>query len=377
MNGLEIITLHVLKTFKGQRTDAGCYHILRGKKSGQAIQDSALFHYKSWFGLFPKLEWTIFQQAMELLLANEYIEKIEHHSQTIVGGTDGQPQATKDYYQLTAKGRFISQEMEQVYHLSRRGFLIEPSGLSLAQVEAFWDRFQLVAQVLSYTLQQEKNFVPIVEHLGTQGWVKQFWRSITHKQEFASQLQAELQRLLHQLEDDILATLFVSRLAGYREPAQTWYQLEQQLQIPFALLQLFHLQIVGYVYQQISRNSSSCLHALCSIQDSRAQLTLSAQKSYELLQTGHSIEEIARIRQLKRSTIEDHIIEMAIHDPSFQLSSFLSDELCREILQVSRSLGTKKLSPIRKELGEGVSYLQIRLALIKEQGDQMLEGGGR
>ena len=51
-------------------------------------------------------------------------------------------------------------------------------------------------------------------------------------------------------------------------------------------------------------------------------LTDSSVKTKQLFDRGMSIDEIATARKLKRSTIEDHFVEMSINDPQFPLSQF-------------------------------------------------------
>ncbi|MFB8735047.1 helix-turn-helix domain-containing protein [Bacillus sp. SL00103] len=41
---------------------------------------------------------------------------------------------------------------------------------------------------------------------------------------------------------------------------------------------------------------------------------------------GFDIEQIAHIRSLKKATIEDHIVELSIHEPSFSIEPYVSIE---------------------------------------------------
>lgn len=368
MNGLHILLLPMLQSFKGERTASGCYHILRGKKSGQAIQDSALFGYRSWFGLFQRLDWNQFQAEIQFLLSKNYIEKADGYEASSSNSIEAPaPQTPKDFYLLTVEGMRAYEGLDQSYRLQERGFLIEPMGLSQAQMALFWDRLQLLAQVLSYSLQQIGRFVPIVESHETQKWFKSFWRAVRDKKEFAIHVSHELRQILGQMEDSFLADLLVSRLTGYQQSAQTWFQLERSCRMPEALLRLYHSQAVGYLYHELKKRPATSLASLCELEDQSVKLTYSAQKTYELLKHGRTLEDIATLRQLKRSTVEDHLIEVAIHDPSYDFSRFLPASLQQQILNVSERLQTKKLAQIRKELGEQASYLQIRLALLRGQ----------
>ncbi len=52
--------------------------------------------------------------------------------------------------------------------------------------------------------------------------------------------------------------------------------------------------------------------------------TISTKKTFEFLQKGWNAERIAEVRNLKKSTIEDHIVEIALLDKSFDISPFVS-----------------------------------------------------
>jgi len=74
------------------------------------------------------------------------------------------------------------------------------------------------------------------------------------------------------------------------------------------------------------------------------------------------LQEIAAIRQLKTSTIEDHFVELAMNDPYFNFTPFLPHDLFKQIVAVSKSRNTKRLRDIKEELPDA-TYFQIRLAL--------------
>ncbi|WP_407697167.1 helix-turn-helix domain-containing protein [Schinkia azotoformans] len=73
--------------------------------------------------------------------------------------------------------------------------------------------------------------------------------------------------------------------------------------------------------------------------------------------------EIAIIRNLKESTIEDHIVEIASELKSFNIEPFVSNDLQGKIIESFQTLRTKRLKPIRSSLNDTVSYFQIRLVL--------------
>ena len=74
------------------------------------------------------------------------------------------------------------------------------------------------------------------------------------------------------------------------------------------------------------------------------------------------MESIAAVRKLKMSTIEDHIIEMAMNDERFPITHFVSEEQIRSVVSKSEELGTKRLKLLKNEF-ESLSYFELRLIL--------------
>ena len=68
------ILLHILLILKNERTVSSAYHLLRGKRSGQTIQDVGMFKLHCYFGILPKLKRTTFDEAVEALQTAEVIQ---------------------------------------------------------------------------------------------------------------------------------------------------------------------------------------------------------------------------------------------------------------------------------------------------------------
>jgi uncharacterized protein YpbB len=349
MEGLQLILLHMTDRMNAERSLAGCYHILTGKKSGQAIQDATLFGYQSWFGLFPKWERSSFEELVKHLILTGKLVPSGH-----------------SYLPSSLAKKEMSPMLER-YQFTNRAFIVQNSNVQQHTIHIFWKRFQLLAQVISYHLSEKRYFNPIVTDIVIQKWVKQFWNSINHKDEFIHEIYQELFHYLSQSEDQLLSQLILDRLSGAAGSGKTFLQLSQYYQIPEAIIRIYFSQAIASLFSRISEGESSCLKSLIEVSDAKSiQLTQSAQKTYALLQKGLTVDEIINTRGLQRSTIEDHLVEMAIHVPDFNVSSFISENQLNQILEISSKLNTKKLRVIKQEIkGSEVSFFQIRIALIK------------
>jgi uncharacterized protein YpbB len=83
-----------------------------------------------------------------------------------------------------------------------------------------------------------------------------------------------------------------------------------------------------------------------------------------LLNQGFTAEEIASFRNLKISTIEDHLVEFALNVKDFSINSYVDEDIQLKILEISRQESTRQLKVIRNTL-KTASYFQIRLVLAK------------
>ncbi len=88
----------------------------------------------------------------------------------------------------------------------------------------------------------------------------------------------------------------------------------------------------------------------------------SREESYQLYLKGNDIEEIARLRSMAVSTIEGHIANY-ITTGDIDILKFISEEKLKNILEVSETVETEGLSPIKERLGNEYTYGDIRFAM--------------
>ena len=70
---LSSILLFIISKMNGQRTMNAGLHLLRGKKSGQTLQDVEYFSVKPFFGILPKLEEKTYMEAAGELIEAGFI----------------------------------------------------------------------------------------------------------------------------------------------------------------------------------------------------------------------------------------------------------------------------------------------------------------
>lgn len=89
--------------------------------------------------------------------------------------------------------------------------------------------------------------------------------------------------------------------------------------------------------------------------------------SYNLYLEGNSISTIAKIRNLKRQTIESHLIKCYELGMDINLEKDIQIQYKDDILNAIHTLGTEKLRPIKDAVPSQVSYLDIQYYIIFEK----------
>lgn len=338
---IQQILLKILHTFQQERTVSAAFHLLKGKRSGQTIQDVGLYKLYQFFGILPKLSRQKFEQQIDLLFAKNYIDIDEN-----------------GYYTLSETGRELATESLKVtfdgWHYRGNEHL-------------FFGRLSLVVQSLSHQANGQKAFIPIERNEQIQGWVRQFLMANHFLQRTLQQpLYDEMNRSLTKLPvEDRIKELLIYRLTGYNEPGFTWQQLAFGYHMQEMDAQLYYISGLHAWLNEIEQQVNYPLLAqIASGIRVEALLTMSAHETAQLFKKGHSIEAISQIRRLKTNTIEDHLVEMAMNEPNFSIDEFVTIEDQQQILLIVEDYGTKRLKTL-KELLPHVSYFQLRLTLAK------------
>jgi ATP-dependent DNA helicase RecQ len=133
------------------------------------------------------------------------------------------------------------------------------------------------------------------------------------------------------------------------------YKLSQYGEKFLAEIQAYR-QGQGLQQNPINRvNSSSYSHS-----PSDTELT-----TLDLYNQGFSIEEIAQKRNIKTSTIINHLSNLIEKKQSLDLSKLVPLERQKKIWNVLEIVGDIALTPIRENLGESYSFDEIRLVRAK------------
>ncbi|QCR32107.1 helix-turn-helix domain-containing protein [Lysinibacillus sp. SGAir0095] len=336
------ILIQIFHKFNQERTISAPFHLLRGKRSGQTMQDVGIYQLHNYFGILPKLSRYKYDDEVSALI----------EEQLLIVKEDG-------FYELTRKAHELLTDVQSFpfdgWHY--RG-----------NEHVFFARLSLVIQSLSHHLAGEMSFIPLQKDEQVQQWVKNFLR--TNQYQDGLLQQSLLEEIVNSLEKTALEeqakNTLILRLSGYNMAGLTWQQISFQEDMKEMDLQLIYIFSLHNWLSEILLQSEEYPLLFQLVENIRIKnpLTGSAYQSAELFNNGYSIEQISRIRGLKMSTIEDHIVELAMNEPQFKVHQFVSNEDIKAVLTAIDDYSTRKLKVLHEVLPH-LSYFQLRLVLAR------------
>lgn len=339
-----LIILECVHRLKGERTISGIYNLLIGKRSAQTLQDARVYKLDSYFGIYKSLDRKQLERSFRMLEEKEWL------------------MIKEDIYSLiTLKGQ---------QHLTNHKETFFFNGLmDHEKVAEFERRMFLLIQTFTNMLKGHRSFIPIVEDAKAQSWVKKVYQKYHHDLDrVVNSLFNEIYIVLKD-RPDLEAEVFTYRLSGGGVIGLTREQLKDKHDVSLADVDLCINHMFYYLFFQANQSNktypalSECAKGL----KESGLITTSAKQTYAYIEKGWSIDEIVKKRRLKKSTIQDHIVEAALVVPFFPVDSFLSEEDFCKIIHTAKELDTQRLKLIHERLEGQFTYFQLRLALAKDQ----------
>lgn len=345
MSYFDTVLLYCLKQISGERTIYSVYHLFKGKKSSQTIQDAHLFDLTKFFGVY---QW----------VTREKLEDAIKYA------------CMQNWLTPSSEQRFILTDMGK-NHLqhSKNEFSDLPylNGWKYHQRDLkFWERLSLLVQVISNLVSHEVHYIPIQKNKQTHMWLKAFLQnSQMPRDKLGGKLYSELVACLED-ELHVNPALLILRLTGFDRIGLTSEQTAEKMKLELPRYQLEFLNILHYLMMKVSDSSSNypLLSSIAGNQEQGNILTKSAYTTFQLIKNGVSIEETAKFRHLKTNTIEDHIVEIALNMDDFSIDEYIEEQLQQKILSAARKTESRKLKQI-KEMVYEANYFEIRLVLAR------------
>ena len=200
---LQTMILFCLHKINGERTIYSIYHLLKGKKSSQTIQDTHLFHLQPLFQTYTNLSRNELEKNVAKFLSDQLLINSSDHR-----------------YRVTEYGENLLEK--SLAHLPIPAFLNGWKYQRKANV--FWERLSLSVQVISHLQNNESKYMPIQRKADNLIWIKHFLKqNKLSRENLGLQLYSELIAILES-DATIEPGLLVQRLSGYRSIGLTEVQ---------------------------------------------------------------------------------------------------------------------------------------------------------
>lgn len=338
---LDKLILTIAATLHEQRSYSSIFHIIKGKKSSQTIQDVHLFSLTNYFSILPKLS------------KEQFMERLH---------------ALKDFGYITMESELINVTSigMDLIHRSPSSFPFLKGWTFHKVTKERWEKLNLLIQVVSNALAQNKSYIPIVQEEKVQKELKLFLAHHLSNQplkELAETLYEECSMVFKEMKTD--PSMLIKKLSGAKTSGQAMYQLADACSVTELDMQLIWLHAWHEWMTIYEKLQPMLLYKLLQKTNNVSLYTGSTQQTKKLLDMAYSLEDVATIRGLKKSTIEDHVIELALMDPSFNISSLLNKDEERKINDAIDTLQVHRLKPIKEFVGDAISYFQIRLSIAR------------
>ncbi|MGN8647099.1 helix-turn-helix domain-containing protein [Gracilibacillus sp. HCP3S3_G5_1] len=345
----EYILLDSIIKLNGERTIYNIFHLLSAKKSTQTIQDSNLFGLTNYFGVYKSLHRQEFTIEIHRLRENQLVSF--HHDQQIVVVTD--------------KGKAYYNELHEKY-----GTYFYLNGADYHHTaEHFQKHLLLFIQTLTHLHIKEHRFIPIIEDVESQKFVKRLWKNIQQHgtEKLLKYVYQDLHFILRNFPDTH-AGVFVDSLTTYKKVGLSRYQLANKYHKSYHDMYLIFTNMIHAICKTIElKQPLTILSQLYPVHKKNPLLSDSANQTYYYIQQGLTIEEIANLRHLKENTIKDHIVEIAYLDKTLDWSPYMTRQQYVLIKEIFTKLKSKKLKDIKKQLPDAISYFQIKLVMALGQ----------
>lgn len=319
-------------------------HVFQGRRTPSMLYIVEKHHLFSAFEHLPQLTRDQLKHCLDRLVERKWV-RIEG----------------EEYY-LTSNGR----EHITNYFVSHS----YPSAITSLQYakarQPFWERFQLVSQVFSEKRYKNTDYSPVVKHPSHQDGVK-IW---LHEQgqeliEVTDQWIEEVTKVFEQLGDPC-ATFLALQLAGHGQTGQTRRQVAEAYNYTLYESSYYLENALEQMLQFIQKGDFPLLGSLLKdIQkETHRGLTASTYQTALYLTKGFSLQEIARERQLKVSTIHEHLLEIAFIQPHFSYEKYVPKKMYKELQEI---FAQELWRPYRevKEMISDLPFLFYRLVQLE------------
>lgn len=309
------------------------YHVLVGRRSTSILSYAFFNDILPFFGSFPELKEAHYQQILTQLIDAGLLEQL-------ASGELG-------YVEQSA--------LDDPYELFENQIDYFRYGKKEAQA---WRLVQFLVQVASY-YGKTKNYQPLENSPyflnRTRLFVKQ------HHLNLRTTIYQELQMILANLPSET-ADFLARSFSGYQVSGSVFFQLlpEAQQMLPWSRLAISAK--CHPLFKELENHPEFLLTQFIApiLQENQNQSALETKRLY---QKGLTCQQLCQQRQIKPSTLNDHLLEWALIDPAFPFSDFLKPAMSDVFARLPKNSWLYSYKELR--LPENLSFFELRLHQIQ------------
>ncbi|SFH73830.1 helix-turn-helix domain-containing protein [Pisciglobus halotolerans] len=344
---LDYFILSLLKDLPIKATSL--FYILKGKRTASMLYKALETQLTPVFGLFPSLEKQQYDQAVQQYLLKNYVAYASSEKEDLILTQEGK-EAVEAYFKTHYKPTALE-------HLKKGKLLMN-----------FQKKSLFLIQVFSELRYHNRTYIPIERDYFLQLWVKQWLQKQNiERQELALAFGEEWGQLLDQLAMDS-AQQIVLTMTGHTQVGQTRNQLAYQskkesMEIELQILDSYYVFLLN-----IDKRPATFPLLYSIIQEEQSLYPYGLGKSVQLtknyLEKGYALDEIASRRNLKNSTVSEHIIELAIICEQEQFLNNIPTSIYEKLNKILEKEKDLSFAQVKESFSE-LPFLWYRLVQIE------------
>lgn len=320
-------------------------HLLRGKRTTSILMYGFFYNILAYFSLFPNLtEKKVNQIVQRLLEAHLLIE------------------LSPGVVQISQKGRKYLDDHPVIEHRGLNSFYYGRVD------EGFKELLMFATQVISEYCHRNIQYQPIETNGHKQYLIRRWFQDLPKDRQVLGQDFYQEWRQLIDSFPEAVRPFAVAALTGHGQIGLTAVQLAELGSVDPFDIGLINKELCHLSIDQLLKTPESFPY-ISSLYESidKPVVNKSALKSYQLFQKGYSLTEICHQRQLKESTVNDHLIEWAIMSEDFDYGRVLvgkDREFFLQLLRIEPNVRDWRYT----DLGQGIdriSFLAFRCFQIQ------------
>lgn len=344
----DYINYYVLSYFNTKKVTrvSQIYHVFKGKRTPSMFYLAEINHWHHGFLIDKRIERKELNEIINCLLQEKFLITEEKG------------------YVLTPTGKVELETYFEKHYLPNR--IQNFSNLGVRK--PFWDRLQLFTQVFSEYSHKNSKYIPIIKDPIHQENVRQLFRASSGNLELFFKQWLKEQKYLFQRLEEPKANVLGNSLTGHGWIGKTGPQLAKSLKMQEVEFSFYLRDLIEELIEDIKDKKARVPLTYKILKQTHEEnylgLSESTYQSYQLLQQGANIQQIASKRYIKENTVKEHILEMAFILDKFPIQQFMP-KLIYEYLNVG--FANQKEYNFRQAVAENeaLEFYQYRLVELE------------